>query len=46
MHNRSIIDQDPYLLYVATIERQEDGVWRVVDLRVEKLPEPPAPPGP
>jgi hypothetical protein len=39
-----ITDNDPHLLYIATIEHQEDSVWRVVDFRVEKLPEPLAPP--
>jgi hypothetical protein len=35
-------EEAPYRVYVATIERQEDGIWRVTNWQTEALPEPPS----
>ena len=35
-------EEAPYRAYVATIERQEDGIWRVTDWQTKALPEPPS----
>ncbi len=37
-------DGSPYALFLSTVEEQENGDWIVTDFRIEKLPEPPAPP--
>ena len=33
-------DDAPYRLFIATIELQDDGVWRVTNLQTENIPEP------
>ncbi len=35
-------DQAPCMLYVATLERQENRIWKITNLSIERLPEPPS----
>jgi hypothetical protein len=40
---RDVFDEHPYLMFLATAERQGDGTWMVTDWEIEHLPAPPEP---
>ncbi len=35
--SRFVDDNDPHVIYIATVDKQEDGVWRVIDFQTDSM---------